>query len=307
LSSSSSLRWGLKQALHAESKESEDDDDEYYNVDSTSDDEKGGVENEVAGKTVRALIGAKSNHIALAFTHDEGGEDCVNTEIETQAAESSDEEDFTTQRIKRKGPVRENEETWTRCGSLGVATSRPKKWRARTSVLPLLRGFHAFLNNPTRATRNETADSSIKKGFWTAEEDTTLIESMASGAHPPTWSAVASEVGRLVKDCRDRWHNNLDPNLSTGKWTSEEDAILIEAHAKHGSHWAQIASMLPGRTIRMALYRWRSKAFQPLRSSHLSKIDASADGYDSQFNDKQHCTGSELRHHQLNMDTISPS
>jgi myb proto-oncogene protein len=29
--------------------------------------------------------------------------------------------------------------------------------------------------------------------------------------------------GRIGKQCRERWHNHLDPNIKKDKWNPEED------------------------------------------------------------------------------------
>lgn len=51
------------------------------------------------------------------------------------------------------------------------------------------------------------------------------------------------------KQCRERWHNQLAPELNnSGKWTESENDILFEWHGKLGNKWAKIASHLPGRT-----------------------------------------------------------
>ena len=40
----------------------------------------------------------------------------------------------------------------------------------------------------------------------------------------------------------------MNPELTKGPWTKEEDQIVIEMVQKHGNKWAQIAKILPGRT-----------------------------------------------------------
>ncbi len=36
--------------------------------------------------------------------------------------------------------------------------------------------------------------------------------------------------GRIGKQCRERWHNHLNPNIKKERWTDEEDLAIIEAH-----------------------------------------------------------------------------
>ena len=47
---------------------------------------------------------------------------------------------------------------------------------------------------------------------------------------PNRWSVIASSLpGRNGKQCRERWHNQLDPKINTSAWTEAEDITLIEA------------------------------------------------------------------------------
>ena len=50
------------------------------------------------------------------------------------------------------------------------------------------------------------------KGPWAAEEDALLTQLVAElGAEK--WVAIANQLGtRSGKQCRERWHNHLDPN-----------------------------------------------------------------------------------------------
>ena len=33
---------------------------------------------------------------------------------------------------------------------------------------------------------------------------------------------------RIGKQCRERWHNNLDPNINRKAWTEDEDRAILE-------------------------------------------------------------------------------
>ena len=53
---------------------------------------------------------------------------------------------------------------------------------------------------------------------------------------------------RSGKQCRERWHNQLDPSIKKEQWSEEEDRVLLVAHRKHGNKWVELSKFLPGRT-----------------------------------------------------------
>jgi myb proto-oncogene protein len=46
----------------------------------------------------------------------------------------------------------------------------------------------------------------------------------------------------------DRWCNHLDPGINHDPWCRDEDLLLLHLHGLHGTKWAHIAQLLPGRT-----------------------------------------------------------
>ena len=71
------------------------------------------------------------------------------------------------------------------------------------------------------------------------------------------WTIIANEIdGRTAKQCRERWCNHLDPSIIKGKWTEEEDALIVQSQKKMGNKWQKISKMLLGRTETAVKSRW---------------------------------------------------
>lgn len=63
---------------------------------------------------------------------------------------------------------------------------------------------------------------------------------------------------RYPRQCRERWNNYLDPNVTKGRFTEEEDVELFRAYKQLGKKWAEIAKRMKTRTENAVKNRFNS-------------------------------------------------
>jgi Myb-like DNA-binding protein FlbD len=87
-----------------------------------------------------------------------------------------------------------------------------------------------------------------RRGPWSATEDRILIE-LVQRRGPHNWVRISHDIqSRSPKQCRERYHQNLKPNLNHSPITAEEGEAIERMVAEMGKKWAEIARRLNGRS-----------------------------------------------------------
>ncbi|XP_052179767.1 myb-related protein 305-like [Diospyros lotus] len=129
----------------------------------------------------------------------------------------------------------------------------------------------------TLTTASSDEEAELRRGPWTLEEDTLLIQYISCHGEG-RWNMLAKRSGlrRTGKSCRLRWLNYLKPDVKRGNLTPREQLLILELHSKWGNRWSKIAQHLPGRTDNEIKNYWRT---QVQKQARRLKIDSNSKAF----------------------------
>lgn len=104
----------------------------------------------------------------------------------------------------------------------------------------------------------DTKGEKTKKRSWNKHEDDKLIE-LVQIHGPSVWNSIAKQFTlRTGKQCRERWHNQLDPSLKRLSWSIAEEWILYILQRKSPNRWAEFVTFLFGRSDNAIKNYWNT-------------------------------------------------
>ena len=118
----------------------------------------------------------------------------------------------------------------------------------------------------------------VSARLWTPEEDDHIRDTVSKTQGVVRWKQMGKQISRTGPQCSQRWKKVLDPNVKRFvKWTSDEDAKLIQIHSTHPD-WSnkQVAELMPDRTPTQCHNRWWDKVNPLLRWETWSPTEDSA-------------------------------
>uniref|UniRef100_A0A8C7PKM6 Small nuclear RNA activating complex, polypeptide 4 n=1 Tax=Oncorhynchus mykiss TaxID=8022 RepID=A0A8C7PKM6_ONCMY len=103
----------------------------------------------------------------------------------------------------------------------------------------------------------QVLDPTLKKGYWSKEEDEMLLSAVAKHGAGNWWKIRQDVPGRNDGQCRDRYLGVLVGNVKKGPFDEKEKAQLRRLVEKYGRKWSKIAAEIPNRIDCQVLHQWR--------------------------------------------------
>jgi len=113
-------------------------------------------------------------------------------------------------------------------------------------------------SSPSQGNGN-TNEGQKKWSRWSKDEDQILRLAVAAEGQQ-AWKRIAEKYFHGTRkgiQCKNRWRKALQPGLVKGRWSQQEDKVIIDCVVNRGvTRWSDIANLLPGRIGEQVKERW---------------------------------------------------
>merc|ERR1712183_937268 len=110
--------------------------------------------------------------------------------------------------------------------------------------------------------------SVFKKRAWTRSEDK-LLKKLVRKYGLKKWAEISKKIQfRDGKQCRERWHNHLNPHIKRCSWSEREEWLLYLCHKYFGNKWSAISKIISGRSDNSIKNHWNCYV-----KKHISVFD----------------------------------
>lgn len=124
--------------------------------------------------------------------------------------------------------------------------------------------------DPSSKPSNHKREQYFRKCF-TPDEDARLL--LLINKYRYNWKKISNEMkNRSVRQCKERFHHYLSPNIKHDNWTQEEDVLLLKTVDSFGKRWKIFELIFKGRTEISIRNRYNVLIRKINKNSKIEKI-----------------------------------